>query len=154
MLSAGETLRHTPAANPDGLRGALHSPDECRIDPRQATFALGNYLRQLPGVDCFYNTTITRVEPGAVYSAEHRQWAGDRIMICSGSDLERLCPELYIEAGLKRCKLQMLRTVVPHSDWKLGPHLASGLTLRHYEAFSKCPSQRRVRERDAESAPE
>ncbi len=55
---------------------------------------------------------------------------------------------------MKRCKLQMMRTVPQAGGWDLGCHLASGLTLRHYEIFRTCSSLRRLCERVAAETPE
>lgn len=39
------------------------------------------------------------------------------------------------------------------TDWKLGPHITSGLTLRHYLSFRHCPTLAAVKERFAKDAP-
>ena len=75
-------------------------------------------------------------------------------MIASGSEMKLLFPEVLAASGLKRCKLQMLKTRPQPSGWKLGPHLASGLTLRHYTSFAHCPSLARVKARIAAELPE
>jgi glycine/D-amino acid oxidase-like deaminating enzyme len=48
----------------------------------------------------------------------------------------------------------MLRTVAQPDNWKLGCHIASGLTLRHYSSFQVCPSLTALKERIAAETPE
>ena len=48
----------------------------------------------------------------------------------------------------------MLKTVAQPQDWRLGPHLASGLTLRHYPNFRVAASLDALRRRIADDAPE
>jgi glycine/D-amino acid oxidase-like deaminating enzyme len=48
----------------------------------------------------------------------------------------------------------MLRTVPQPKGWLLGPMLSSGLTLRHYDSFSVCPSLAAVKQRIARESPE
>ncbi|XZE51356.1 TIGR03364 family FAD-dependent oxidoreductase [Planctomycetaceae bacterium SH139] len=159
LLGRRETLAATSAANPDGMLGSLQSDDECRVDPRQAIGTIPTYLETELGVQCHFGTTIAAVEAGGLISSDGSRFAADQIVICSGADFARLFPRDHAASGLFPCKLQMMRTVPIRSAdnngfWRLGPHLASGLTLRHYEAFAACPSQQRVRQRIAEQAPE
>jgi glycine/D-amino acid oxidase-like deaminating enzyme len=48
----------------------------------------------------------------------------------------------------------MLRTVAQPGGWRLGPHLAGGLTLRHYASFEACPSLPALKRRIANENPE
>jgi ribosomal protein L27 len=48
----------------------------------------------------------------------------------------------------------MLKTVAQPDGWRLGPHVASGLTLRHYRSFEGCPSLATLRQRIAATKPE
>jgi FAD dependent oxidoreductase TIGR03364 len=58
------------------------------------------------------------------------------------------------EAGFRRCKLHMLRTVAQPGKWQLGTMLAGGLTLRHYAAFGVCQSLDALKRRIAAETPE
>jgi glycine/D-amino acid oxidase-like deaminating enzyme len=48
----------------------------------------------------------------------------------------------------------MLSTRPQQADWRIGPHLASGLTLRHYKMFEVCNGLADLRARIAEETPE
>ena len=74
--------------------------------------------------------------------------------MASGDDFHTLFPELFVDAGLTRCKLQMLRTVAQPERWSLGPSLAFGLTFRHYPTFDACKSLDALRARVARETPE
>ena len=75
-------------------------------------------------------------------------------MICSGSDLQTLFPTVFADSGLRLCKLQMMKTVAQSHGFRIGPHPASGLTLRHYTSFRECSSLRSLAARIAEETPE
>jgi FAD dependent oxidoreductase TIGR03364 len=75
-------------------------------------------------------------------------------VICSGDDLATLKPEIYREQRIRRCKLHMMRTVPQPDGWRIGPHVASGLTIRHYPNFQRCSSLGALAERIATETPE
>jgi FAD dependent oxidoreductase TIGR03364 len=54
---------------------------------------------------------------------------------------------------MTKCKLQMMKAVTP-KPIDLGPSLCAGLTLRHYQAFRKCPSLVKVDSRYDDLMPE
>jgi FAD dependent oxidoreductase TIGR03364 len=154
LLTREDVLRRTDAANPDGLLGGLFSSSELAVNPRAAVRALPRWLANHLDVQFEFETTITTVGPGRLRSSDGRERTFDRTVICGGADLETLFPEVFRGAGILRCKLQMLKTAAQPHEWRLGPHLASGLTLRHYPNFAVAASLDGVRRRIASEAPE
>ena len=152
ILSADETRQLAPLANPSGLRGGLYSPTELRVDPRTAAAAIASWL-ETQGVTRLFATPIASVNEHILTAADGRQWQAERIIVCSGSDLQTLFPDVLATSGLKLCKLQMLRTVAQPPSVKQYAHLASGLTLRHYSSFQHCPSLQAVIQRVAADNP-
>jgi FAD dependent oxidoreductase TIGR03364 len=146
LLTPAEVAQHSPATRQEGLKAGLFSRTECTVSPRQALPQLADYLENALGVDFFWSTAITHVESGHV-SDFYDVWAAERVFICGGQDFETLFPKIFAESGITRCKLQMMRTGAQPDDWKLGPSLCAGLTLRHYDNFAHCPSLTAVGER-------
>lgn len=154
LLSPAEVAAKTPGANPEGLLGGLWSPTEVCVDARAALATAAAWLKEKCAVAFHYQTPIRRVETSLVEAADGRRWQADRIIICSGEDLATLFPESFAGSGLTRCKLQMLRTAIQPQGWQLGPHIASGLTLRHYHNFDICDSLTALKRRVREETPE
>jgi FAD dependent oxidoreductase TIGR03364 len=154
LLSANETLQKTKGANPDGLLGSLWSPTELGVNPPATIAAIPEWLIAKYGVEFEFETTVQRVEAGDLTATDGRAWTADKTLICSGSDLQSLFPNAFVDSGLRLCKLHMLRTECQPDNWRLGPHLASGLTLRHYQSFEHCESLAALRARVADETPE
>jgi FAD dependent oxidoreductase TIGR03364 len=81
-------------------------------------------------------------------------WEVDRTFVCSGAEFEVLFPATFAAVGLRRCKLQMMKTRPQPAGWRLGPHLAGGLTLCHYKAFEVCHTLPALRARLAAQMPD
>ncbi len=154
LLTREAVMRRTAAANPDRLLCGLFSPTELGINPRAAVRALPGWLTRRLDVRFEFGTTITKVEPGRVRNASGRTWAFDRTVVCGGADFETLFPELFRDSGLSRCKLQMQKTVPQPQGFSIGPHLASGLTLKHYANFAVATSLDSLKKRVAVETPE
>ncbi len=150
---ADEALKQSPALKAEGLRGALVSPVEMVIDPREALQKLPVYLRNQYNVQFEFNTAVTGIDLPHLNAGGVR-WQAKRIFVCSGSDFQTLYPEAYAACGLGRWKLQMMRTVPQPDDWQLGAMLATGLSLCHYPAFADCPSLPDLKARIARDHPD
>jgi FAD dependent oxidoreductase TIGR03364 len=149
---AGGTF--TPGANPEGLRGGLFSKTELCVNPRAALRRLPEWLAERFAVGFEFCTAITHVDDRQIRSADGRIWGSGRTIVCSGADFATLFPNVFRASGLRRCKLQMMKTVPQPDGWKLGPHVASGLTLRHYSSFAVCESLAALRRRIAAETPD
>jgi FAD dependent oxidoreductase TIGR03364 len=154
LLAPEEAQRRSPAINPDGFLGALACDLEVCVNPTETIRKIPGWLTDRYEVQFCFDTAVTEVGTGRLRTASGQSSSFDRIVICSGHDFETLYPEQFVELPLKKCKLQMLRTVPQPKDWRLGAHLASGLTLRHYESFRACSSLQLVVDRIAAEAPE
>ena len=154
MLTPAETLQKSSLVNPEGLLGAMWSPTELRVNPRTASANLATWLSESQGVDVQFDTPIVGIDQKTIHAADGRQWTADKIVICSGSDLQTLYPDVLQQSGLKLCKLQMLKSVAQPDTIPNSPHIASGLTLRHYSSFESCPSLQILKRRIATQFPE
>jgi FAD dependent oxidoreductase TIGR03364 len=154
MISPLEVQRRSHLANPDGLLGGMWSDSELRVDPRTASARIAAWLGETLGVELCFRTAIVDVSDRVVRASDGRTWKADRVVICSGSDLQTLYPDVLKQSGLVPCKLQMLRSTEKPPPNVPSPHLASGLTLRHYTSFQSCTSLAAVKARVTAAAPE
>jgi FAD dependent oxidoreductase TIGR03364 len=154
LLTPAQIHARTPGANPVNLLGGLWSPTEIGVNPRTAVPRIATWLHERHGVRFEFSTPVNGVESGRVFTATGSTEGADTIIVCGGSDSRTLFPELVRQSGARACKLQMLKTCAQPYGWALGPHLAGGLTLRHYRSFAICPSLPKVANRVAAQTPE
>jgi FAD dependent oxidoreductase TIGR03364 len=152
-LTARETLARSQALRPEGLLGALWSPTEMTVDPRQIVRNLPQFLSERYGVQFYFNSAVQRVESSAVHTADQRCEA-EAIVVSGGDDFQTLFPECFQDRGLTRCKLQMMRTAPQPQGWQLGPSLAFGLSFRHYPTFQVCNTLQALQDRIVRETPE
>jgi FAD dependent oxidoreductase TIGR03364 len=97
---------------------------------------------------------VVGVDAPRLRTASGGVWHAETIFVCSGSDFETLFPEVFAAAGIRRCKLQMMKTRPQPNGWRLGAHLAGGLTLCHYQSFEVCSTLPALKARVAATMPE
>jgi FAD dependent oxidoreductase TIGR03364 len=157
LLSKQEVVAKSPAANEEGLLGGMWSPNECCVNPRKVIASLPGCLERTYGIRFHFGTSIQSIQSESdtveLRSSSHLKHSFDRVIVCAGADIERLFPDAT-KAPAKACKLQMLKTVPQPKTFSVGPHLAGGLTLRHYRNFECCPSLPALRNRIALETPE
>jgi FAD dependent oxidoreductase TIGR03364 len=137
-LDAAQVLARSPAANPAGLLGGLWSSTEMTVHPPTVLRELPRFLSERYGVEFRFGAAVTNAAGLA-----------SRTIVASG-DVQLLYPELLRAQPVRRCKLQMMRTVPQPAGWWLGPALAGGLTLRFYPSFQVCEALPKLQKRIAE----
>ena len=158
LLNRNETLAKAPGANPEGLLGGLWSGTECGVNPRIAVATLANWLTEKYGVGIRFASRVISVESGPngpLIRLENNDIVNsDCIVVATGSDFQELFPTQFANCGVSSCKLQMLATKGQPNSWRIGPNLASGLTLRHYDNFRICSSTKALCERISMESPD
>ena len=154
VLTPEQTLQKSSAVNSDGLLGALWSSTELCVNPKNAIHQIASWLIESNISTVNFSTAIAEINSdNELVTATGKKYRADRIVVCSGSDFETLFPVHYRNAGLRKCKLQMMSTVPQNNGWSLGPHIAGGLTLRHYHSFKDCQTLPLLKNRIANSNP-
>jgi len=146
MLSPAQAIEKSPAANFNGLKGALWSGEEMIVEARAAIAQIAQYLSEKYEVSFNWNTAISRVEHPKVFSG-NSSFEADEIFICSGAEFETLYPELFAGAAITKCKLQMMRLAAQPDGCRIGPSLCGGLSMIHYPGFQSAPSLPILRKR-------
>jgi FAD dependent oxidoreductase TIGR03364 len=159
MLTREQVLARSAMANPKGLLGGMWSETELRVNPRVASTRIAKWLSDKLSVDLFFGTTIHSIDNHVLMSTTDESWIADQVIVCSGSDLQTLFPSVFSTSGLRLCKLQMLKTKISTGGLDAmkqspAPHIASGLTLRHYSSFQNCDSYSAVKQRISGNTPE
>ncbi len=154
LLDAAQTNQATQAVNSVGLIGSLQSPFEVAVNPIEVISSLPTYLSQRHSVELLFQTPIASINNRTLSSFDGRAWTAEQVIVCGGDDVQTLFPQAFAVSGLKRCKLQMMKTEPQPGGWRLNAHLASGLTLRHYQSFNACASLQELIERVHAETPE
>lgn len=129
----------------ENLKAALWSDEELIVDPREAIATFPKLLQEQYGVQFHWQLAATEVSYPRV-KAGNQTFEADLICVCSGPDFEHLYPELFTQAEITKCKLQMMRLVSQPNDWKIGPALCGGLTMVHYQSFKAMPSHKALQD--------
>ena len=153
-VDGAECLKMSPCLVQNGLRGGLYSASELQVDPRVVIREIPGHLANAHGVTLMFGQTALGIsDDGTITLASGETLKARHTFVCSGHDIRNLFPGALDAAGLVPCKLQMMRTeALPGFD--LGPMLAAGLTLTHYESFSTCPTLPALKARYAQEWPE
>ena len=154
LININQTIKRCPAINTTKLKGALWSPTELCLDSPNAISTIPHWLKETYGVNFFFNSLITKIQYPQVIDSNGESNSFDQIFICTGHDFQTLYPSIFKSSGIKQCKLQMLKIGSQPNGWSMGPHLAGGLTIRHYKNFQSCKSQSKVKERYAQNSPD
>jgi FAD dependent oxidoreductase TIGR03364 len=141
-LDAMQISRHWPMIL--GARAALLSHRDVRVDSPLAIPKLARWLKASCGVEFAYGVAVHQVETGRVHTSMGMHEA-DAVVVCPGDDWATLFPKEYANAGITRCKLQMLRLASP--GWRLPSPVMSDLSMVRYLGYANLPQTAALRAR-------
>ncbi len=139
ILAPGEAANDCPLIRSERIVAALWTPLEVTVDPREALSRLPEWLTERWGVDFYWSSAAIGYQ-APILTTQSGRLRADRLAICAGADFQTLYPTAFAAQPLRRCKLQMMRTRPLSKSARLGPAIATGLSLRHYPSFAGCPS--------------
>jgi FAD dependent oxidoreductase TIGR03364 len=152
LLSAAEIKESIPSVKSTGLKAALWSQTEATVNPREAIRTIPIWLKEKYKLELRFGCPVHEITYPLVKTSIET-WRVQKVIVCPGADFDTLYPELFRDAPITKCKLQMMKGTIAEPII-LGPTLCAGLTLRHYAAFSKCKSLAAVDERYNQNSPE
>jgi FAD dependent oxidoreductase TIGR03364 len=136
LLDAAGVGRAAPVGADEVVGGAL-LPQDLRVDQRRAIAALAWWLFGRPGVEIRWTTSFLGFDLGGDYALTSRgPILARRTVVCVGHDVDRLFTATAAEAGLRRCRLHMLRVAAPGGR-RFAPAVLSGTSLLRYPAFAR-----------------
>ncbi|RXK46794.1 TIGR03364 family FAD-dependent oxidoreductase [Aquirufa rosea] len=146
LFSAEACLMENPMLKKEYVKGGLYFPDEASLNPLVMVHRVREYLIQYMGLHYLPLYSVISVEKkrgiAKIQSANGQVFWADKIIIANGRDTQFLFPEVYTQAELKICKLQMMR--LKSQKRTLKANILTGLSIRRYESFHFCPSYARI----------
>ncbi|MBA8839673.1 TIGR03364 family FAD-dependent oxidoreductase [Ochrobactrum sp. RH2CCR150] len=148
-LTSGEALEHVPSIRADGMRSALFSPHELRVESRDAIPKIAAWLERRHGATFHWNTAVNAIE-GNKITTSRGVIEAEATVVCPGDDFSTLFPERIAAYDLRICTLQMLR-VMPAQAARFDAAVMSDLSFGRYEGFADLPEAKALCDRlDAE----
>lgn len=151
LLPRNQAIDRYPMLNRHGLVGALWSPHERRVDPRQAIPRLTDHLQTRHGVEFRFGSNVVGVSIPVIETQAGKLMA-DRVVVCPGADFSGPLAERIAAMNLTKCKLHMMRLAAP--GWRLPAGIMSDSSLPRYLGYAELPAAAVVKERIARERPE
>jgi FAD dependent oxidoreductase TIGR03364 len=149
LWDAARATREAPMLSAD-VRGALWSPHELRVEAREALPRLAAWLAS-QGVDFFWGSAAFAFDDAGLRCAGGlvpAKWT----VFAPGAEAASLFPDVARSAGMKRCKLQMMR--IAPQRWRMPAVAMADLSLVRYAGFAAQPSAASLRARLERESPE
>jgi FAD dependent oxidoreductase TIGR03364 len=139
LVAQNDMVNYSSALKFDNILGGLYSPDVWKVDQREATIKIADWLSRKHNVTFHFSTQVHGVSGSSVETSIGTFKAGHTV-ICGGDEFVSLFPDAFLTAGVTRCQLQMLRTHPQSGGWKLQPFVLGGLSIPRYSVFASCKS--------------
>lgn len=141
-LSAAEVSSFCPQVQ--SARAGLRSPHDLRVESRTAIPKLADWLARTHGVRFLRGVAAWHVETGRVICSDGDHLA-ETIFLCPGDDGGALFSQIFADASIVRCKLQMLRLAAP--GWRLPSPVMSDLSMIRYLGYADLPEAKPLHDR-------
>ncbi|BEP63358.1 TIGR03364 family FAD-dependent oxidoreductase [Variovorax sp. V213] len=145
LLDAAHAQARAPALSLADASSVLFSPHELRVESRTAIGLLAKWLAEVHGVVFRFGETVHEVETPRVRTSRGLL-RGERVVVCTNTDLHGLFADRIAAHDLTLCRLQMLR-VKPEAGFRLPGSVMMDLSLVRYEGYSTLPEATALRER-------
>lgn len=145
LLDAADAQGKAPALSLADARSVLFSPHELRVESRTAIGLLAKWLAEVHGVVFRFGETVHEVETPRVRTSRGTL-RGERVVVCTNTDLHGLFADRIAAHALTLCRLQMLR-VKPEPGFRLPGSVMMDLSLVRYEGYSTLPEAAALRAR-------
>ena len=145
LLDAADAQAKAPALSLADARSVLFSPHELRVESRTAVGLLAKWLAEVHGVVFRFGETVHEVETPRVRTSRGTL-RGERVAVCTNTDLHGLFADRIAAHELTLCRLQMLR-VKPEAGFRLPGSVMMDLSLVRYEGYSTLPEAAALRAR-------
>ncbi|MDM0031274.1 TIGR03364 family FAD-dependent oxidoreductase [Variovorax sp. J22P271] len=153
LLEVAEAASRAPVLRLDDAQGVLYSPHEMRVESRTAIGLLARWLAEAMGVVFRFGEAVLEVAAPRVRTSR-AVLHGERVAVCTNTDLHGLFAGRLASHGLQLCQLHMLR-VQPEPGFKLPGSVMADLSLVRYHGYSKLPAAaallEQIRREEAES---
>ena len=148
ILSSSDCLQRWPSLKKEYCKEAIFFPQEVSIEPDKMIHSLIQYLsKKFSSLDykpatAVLNCSITN-DLVTIQTSSNEKFSSEKLIICNGGEYKLLFADLFSESGIVLSKLQMMKTV-PMQEVKLEGNILTGLSIRRYESFEKCPSFKKL----------
>jgi FAD dependent oxidoreductase TIGR03364 len=146
ILDTSDINKLYPEIKQSYAKAALHFPLEIQVNPKTTVARILHWLTKKNQLHYFNNVTIQDIEVSSskIHLTDNfkNEYTAKKVMICSGHDFKTLFPEIFLNAGLKTVKLQMLSGIA--SNTKIKGSILTGWSIRRYECFHECPSYQQI----------
>lgn len=149
LYSTSNNLSSLKLENAEGL---LYSPHEIRVESREAIPQLASYLEEKLDVDFYWDTEVLSVEDQYVHTSKG-EIKSQKVVICSGAQLNGLSKKYISKYDLELCTLQMLRLKV-QDQFILPGSVMTDNSLARYLGWSELPEAQALKDRIAQEMPE
>lgn len=152
LVAPAQARELFPVLQPEACAAVLWSPHDVRVESREAIPQLATYLARSLGVTLLRNTHVHAVAPPVV-STSAGEIQARRVVVCPNDDFLSLFPERIAAYQLTKCKLHMLRCILPGAP-RLPGSVMTDLSLTRYLGYAELPEAAALKVRLAREQPE